>query len=34
MLCAMDCVENKILQCAKNMKGLEKYGVVHKIDMS
>ena len=28
MLCAMACVENKILQRAKNMKGLEKYGVV------
>ena len=30
MLCAMACVENKILQRAKNMKGLEKYGVVCK----
>ena len=28
MLCAMACVENKILLRAKNMKGLEKYGVV------
>ena len=28
MLCAMAFVENKILRRAKNMKGLEKYGVL------